>query len=246
MTNLLVKHWWIWLVLAALSLFGSYIYANVLTDFLAPTIANYFRYLAIAFVFISIYFYYLSYERRKLLTSQTGLDSIRQLSWRKFEDLITEAYKQNGYKFLREPLSGSDKGIDIIVQKEGVQTIIQCKQWRSRKLGVKVVREMYGILSGSNADEVHIVSTGRVTNDALSFARGKPIKLIYGRDLLNLISDAQKNTPEKSNISETEVTCPECGSEMVLRKARKGKNAGNEFWGCIQFPKCRGTVSITS
>jgi hypothetical protein len=40
---------------------------------------------------------------------------------------------------------------------------------------------------------------------------------------------------EKSNIK----ACVKCGSGMVLRKSAKGKNAGNEFWGCSTFPKCR-------
>jgi len=38
--------------------------------------------------------------------------------------------------------------------------------------------------------------------------------------------------------------CPECGAEMVLRTARRGKNAGNQFWGCPKYPKCRGTRSV--
>ncbi|WP_229702056.1 NERD domain-containing protein [Bowmanella pacifica] len=33
--------------------------------------------------------------------------------------------------------------------------------------------------------------------------------------------------------------CPRCGSEMVLRTSSKGKNVGNQFWGCSAFPKCR-------
>ncbi len=33
--------------------------------------------------------------------------------------------------------------------------------------------------------------------------------------------------------------CPRCGSAMVLRTARKGANAGGQFWGCSQFPKCK-------
>jgi len=33
-------------------------------------------------------------------------------------------------------------------------------------------------------------------------------------------------------------SCSRCGAEMVLRKATKGKNLGNEFWGCSTFPKC--------
>ena len=35
--------------------------------------------------------------------------------------------------------------------------------------------------------------------------------------------------------------CPLCDGLMVLRTARKGKNAGSQFWGCAAFPKCKGT-----
>lgn len=36
--------------------------------------------------------------------------------------------------------------------------------------------------------------------------------------------------------------CPRCGGDMVKRKARKGKHAGEVFWGCMGFPNCRGIV----
>lgn len=36
--------------------------------------------------------------------------------------------------------------------------------------------------------------------------------------------------------------CPKCGEAMVLRTAKSGSNAGNEFWGCSAFPKCRCIV----
>ena len=39
--------------------------------------------------------------------------------------------------------------------------------------------------------------------------------------------------------------CPKCGSSMVLRKAKRGQNAGGEFWGCSKFPKCRGVINVT-
>lgn len=38
--------------------------------------------------------------------------------------------------------------------------------------------------------------------------------------------------------------CPKCGAEMVQRTARSGANAGNVFWGCSNYPRCRGIVSI--
>lgn len=39
--------------------------------------------------------------------------------------------------------------------------------------------------------------------------------------------------------------CPKCGSGMVLREVKKGKNMGNKFWGCSKFPKCRGVENVT-
>ena len=38
--------------------------------------------------------------------------------------------------------------------------------------------------------------------------------------------------------------CERCGAPMVKRKATKGAHAGEEFWGCSKFPKCRYTISI--
>ena len=39
--------------------------------------------------------------------------------------------------------------------------------------------------------------------------------------------------------------CPKCGSAMVLRKAKRGANAGKEFWGCSGYPKCRVVQNVT-
>ncbi len=36
--------------------------------------------------------------------------------------------------------------------------------------------------------------------------------------------------------------CPQCGKPMVLRTAKTGKNAGQQFWGCSGYPQCKGTV----
>jgi ribosomal protein L37AE/L43A len=40
--------------------------------------------------------------------------------------------------------------------------------------------------------------------------------------------------------------CPKCGSSLVIRIAKKGPNAGNEFWGCSGFPRCRYTAPMKS
>lgn len=43
---------------------------------------------------------------------------------------------------------------------------------------------------------------------------------------------------------DTENRCPNCGDEMVLRKAKKGDRRGKQFWGCSNFPRCRTMLPI--
>jgi restriction system protein len=38
--------------------------------------------------------------------------------------------------------------------------------------------------------------------------------------------------------------CPKCSGPMALRTARKGENAGSQFWGCCGYPKCKGVRQI--
>jgi DNA-binding helix-hairpin-helix protein with protein kinase domain len=47
--------------------------------------------------------------------------------------------------------------------------------------------------------------------------------------------------PVTSQPAQGGVTCPNCRSRMVIRYARRGRNAGRRFYGCSRYPSCRGT-----
>ena len=45
---------------------------------------------------------------------------------------------------------------------------------------------------------------------------------------------------------ESAPTCPECGKKMLRRQAKNGKNAGKEFWGCTEYPKCKAVLEMVN
>lgn len=49
---------------------------------------------------------------------------------------------------------------------------------------------------------------------------------------------------QPETIQESSPRCPKCGSEMVLRTAKRGDNQGGKFWGCSKYPECRGIINI--
>jgi restriction system protein len=39
-------------------------------------------------------------------------------------------------------------------------------------------------------------------------------------------------------------SCPQCGRPMVLRTAKSGRNSGKQFWGCSDYPDCKGVLRL--
>lgn len=79
----------------------------------------------------------------------------------------------------------------------------------------------------------------------------------YFEKYQKLVEESKQNhTTEEIHLNKTEqeetrpiafeqqsvtgsLICPRCGKELVLRTAKKGENAGNRFYGCSGYPKCR-------
>jgi restriction system protein len=186
-------------------------------------------------------------KKKRLVDANKDLDSIRALSWKEFEQLVAEAFRRKGYTVRENLKAGPDGGVDVELEKDGQLHLVQCKQWKAQKVGVKVVREMYGLMAAHSASSVMVVSSGIFTQEAQDFAQGKPIDLIDGIQLNKLISSVQvagSRAHHETNLekmSKPSTTCPKCGGELVVRVARRGSNAGKEFLGCSGFPKCKYT-----
>jgi restriction system protein len=199
-----------------------------------------------------------------LVNDQQSLQSIRETSWKDFEYLVAEAFRRQGYSVDYSLVQGADGGVDLTLRKGGRVSLVQCKQWKVYSVGAPVIREMFGIMTAEHADEAIIVTTGNFTREAQSFAMGKAIQLIDGAKLLELVRSVQTASeikeqiqaagqpisdrkavtitspgPENSSVT-TVPACPQCGSQMKLRTARRGAKSGSQFWGCSTYPKCQG------
>lgn len=185
-------------------------------------------------------------KRCRLIDEQTSLDQLRETSWKDFEYLVAEAYRRQGYQVEYSLGRGADGGVDLTMRKDGLTSLVQCKQWKVFSVGAPIIREMFGLMTAEKADQAIIVTSGNFTRDARDFAAGKPLTLVDGPQLLALVHSVQANRAESENETTSAPTqpatpaCPLCGKPMVQRTARRGSNAGNQFWGCSAYPACKG------
>jgi restriction system protein len=131
---------------------------------------------------------------------------------------------------------------------EGAAAIVQCKHWNGRQVGVKEMREFFGVMASHKLKRGTYATTSTFTPDAAQFAKDNGISALDRVRLLALIA---KRTPEQQ-IELLEIayegeywrpTCASCGVKMVERESRKNASG---FWGCTQFPKCKGTLPMPS
>lgn len=254
-------HWKISLIIAVISYFFFHYFAikdlPVATDLhlvansfgkqLFITFSKFLQYLIpVIFIIGACVSSFKSKHRIKLLDKQSGIESIRDMSWQEFELLVGEAFRRKGFAVRENGGGGADDGIDLVLTKNGKKSIVQCKQWKTFSIGVPLIRELYGVMTSERANDCIFVSSGNYTAEARLFAEDKPIWLIDGSELLEMVArvQVQPNIKKPSTYKQPVATnpdCPLCGSAMVKRTARKGANAGNEFWGCSAYPGCRGT-----
>jgi restriction system protein len=184
-------------------------------------------------------------------TGRFSEDLLHELEWKRFELLVEGYFAFSGWT-TRPNRIGADGGVDVHLFRPDQQkaaAVVQCKAWNAYTVGVKPVRELFGVMAADGVPEGFFVTTGDYTGEARSFAAGKPMSLIDGHDLLkrleSLPAEAQADLFARVTAGDfTTPTCPQCGIKMVRREAGKGRAIGSEFWGCPKYPRCRQTFQM--
>lgn len=193
-------------------------------------------------------------ERKTLVhdvAQSNAADALDGMGWREFEMLVGEAFRLQGYAVTETGGGGADGGIDLVLRRDGEKSLVQCKQWKAYKVGVDVVRELFGVMAATGAAGGFVVTSGRFTEEATNFASGRNIKLVDGPKLQGLIRQALAARrqpvapaggplPVRDRAAPVPPACPTCAKPMVKRLAKRGANAGGEFWGCTGYPACKG------
>jgi restriction system protein len=194
--------WWVGVSLALVSFFflqwyagralpavtgTGGLYENVLPGML-HSLAFFGRFVVpAAFLLGSLTSVILNYKRAKLYdkTSRSvARNPLNHMSWRDFEFLAGEYFRRRQF-IIEETKTGADGGVDLIAKKGNEKYLVQCKHWQADKVGVKVVRELLGVIVDAGANGGIVVTSGEFTQDASVFARANNIRLLDGRELHN-------------------------------------------------------------
>jgi restriction system protein len=131
-----------------------------------------------------------SYEVADEIDNSTN---IAAMDWEDFEHLIRELFEKefsvNGGE-VKVTQASRDGGVDAVAFDpdpiRGGKIVIQAKRY-TNTVGVSAVRDLFGTVLNEGATKGILVTTADYGSDSYEFAKGKPLTLLNGSNLLHLL-----------------------------------------------------------
>lgn len=133
-------------------------------------------------------------ELEKLTRQKYSKEDIENINdWRKFEQFVFKQFKRKNFKVVLTPRT-NDGGKDIIIEKDGIKTYIECKYWNSNKsIGREEIQKLAGATMMDGVKNALFITTSTYNENAIETAKalnknGFNINLWTTNDLLAFIN----------------------------------------------------------
>ena len=184
-----------------------------------------------------------SEEKRKQI--DLSAETLKKIEWYSFELFCKIYYENMGYT-VSKTKAGADGGIDLLLYQANSASpyaLVQCKARGYRDIGVNYIRELLGVMTSEKVEKGILITNSCFTRDAVEFSNNNAIEAIDLYELSNRVNELEAGKKVKlieflETTDYTTPTCPNCEVKLVERIAKNGKDIGQSFWGCKNYPRC--------
>jgi hypothetical protein len=189
-------------------------------------------------------------KRRPRFGDRSTMESIRRLSRSELELVVRASFRLQGYAVEERETNESGDGVCAVLRKPGQKIVVRCVHHTGLIVGVEAVSELHRIMSSEMASGGLIVTCEEIGASAKAWVAEKPIGLIEGRALIELVNRGRARTGSEAMTLRREphlgpplpelLDCPQCGAPMVLGGGGQQIQAAASFFAC-SVARCPGT-----
>ncbi len=123
--------------------------------------------------------------------SRSGIIELDNLDGLDFEKYLEGLFRKLGYTVKRTVYQG-DYGADLIIQKAGVQTVVQAKRY-NRNVGLKAIQEVVAAKSYYHCQKAMVITNHAYTQQAKKLAKANDVELWDRDDLVKTLLSVKQN-----------------------------------------------------
>jgi restriction system protein len=169
--------WWLTLLVAVL-IFS-------IMQFVFPPLAPF---VALPFAAVAAYLAWRQLRAGPSINVEERLAALRAMPWENFSLVVSEAYRRKGYTVE----ASTSAAFDFKLTAKGRITLVQCRRWKVNQVGDGPVRELVAAMEKHNAYNCVCITAGEFSTNAHEFARGRPVTLLAGAALAQLVGTIDK------------------------------------------------------
>jgi hypothetical protein len=152
-------------------------------------------------------------------------DALSRTSWQDFEILVANRYRRHGWEVAHcgEGRRGFRTGseVDLRMRKDGKLALVQCGHESYLQLDVGTVERLLAAAREEAADEVIVITTGEVPEEARQRCMDGGAKVIEGAAVRDLLDDDLLDLRPMRAVAEIEVRPAQIISDGKLPRARR-------------------------
>lgn len=108
--------------------------------------------------------------------SKAGMFEIDKMEGSTFEIYLSTLFQRLGYRVNRVGSSHGDYGADLVVEKDGIKTVVQAKRYTG-VVGINSVREASGAVNFYHCNNSMVVTNSYFTKQAINLANANNVVL---------------------------------------------------------------------
>jgi tetratricopeptide (TPR) repeat protein/transcription elongation GreA/GreB family factor len=164
-----------------------------------------------------------------------GIEELRLLSPRDFENVIARMFELMGFAVKQTPLT-NDGGRDAILTKDGKTFLLECKKYNDGNVsGRPDLQKFHSAIMTDDAVSGFFVTAGGFSQEAVAFSKTVPIDLVDQYDLKRMMFES---SPDAINDDTYRSMCRDCG-EIVNHRLRTPR-----YVRCCNGHRVAPTLSI--
>jgi len=170
-------------------------------------------------------------------------EKLREANWRQLDEIVSGIYAKLGCPASPHANSEGEHNFSLVIEQTGRKTAVMCKPWKKTDVTSPEIIEFSTALKRDGLSRGLLVTMRDCTAPAQQVAETLGIDIISQDGLLKLLDAGgeEHRTELLATLGLEPKLCPTCDHQMVLRTSTEGLGAGEQFWGCSDYPECRCT-----
>jgi restriction system protein len=100
---------------------------------------------------------------------------------------VADRYHRKGYSVF--PNNDEKVPVDFVLRRGEEKVFVQCRRWNVWEVADRAVHELVGYATGAGAVRATMLTTGRFSDAARTFARPRGLELVDGAGLREFLAD---------------------------------------------------------